>query len=537
MPIERLLKREQQTLPTREAASRFAEPLRVPLPTAPPGPYVEVASVATGLATLYERLRNTLDFRDEHLIRIYAIRRMLKRRLVRGARADTVALPLLQELIRGGYIEKDTVPETRVADTERLLVKYIQLFSFLAGQRGKTESGVWEWVFLLAASELEELLVPAPHRLEVLRRLCEAVREERLLQQWNLPDRLERQLITIAVYRMLLKLNNELLLWPLFKLHMPQWTQHPSVDTIRALAADLSALRQEVERALHHRAADRLARALKPVTTSLWLLLQGLDGQADRASTLDHPDTLAAMMTETVQQHYKAARQRLSRTLQRSLLYIFITKMALALLVEVPADRVLAGSVDVRNLLLNIAVPLLLLLVFGLAVRVPGERNTQEIIAITERLISSGRLALDPVRRPAGSRVVLDRAFNVFYGVVYLITFGAIVTLLLRIHFTLAGIALFLFFLSIVSFFGFRIREQAQELIVTKGQERFLVFLFVLFYLPILRTGRWIAQQSSRINLFLYFFDLFIEAPLQTFIEYFDKFTGYVREKREDITS
>jgi len=33
------------------------------------------------------------------------------------------------------------------------------------------------------------------------------------------------------------------------------------------------------------------------------------------------------------------------------------------------------------------------------------------------------------------------------------------------------------------------------------------------------------------------FFDLFIEAPLQAFLEFFDKFTGFVREKKEDVTS
>ena len=88
-----------------------------------------------------------------------------------------------------------------------------------------------------------------------------------------------------------------------------------------------------------------------------------------------------------------------------------------------------------------------------------------------------------------------------------------------------------------VSFFGFRLREQAHELIVTKGQEQFIIFIAVLFFLPILSAGRWIAQQSSKINLFLYFFDLFIEAPLQAFLEFFDKFTGFVREKKDDVTS
>lgn len=539
MPIEQLLKHEEpRSTITRTPAPQFGSVLALPPPSPLPGPYLDARSVASGLATLYERLRNTLDFRDEHLIRIYAIRRILKRRLVRGSLAEKLTTPFLQELVRAGYMNASAVPEASVPEFESMINKYIHLFNALVtNSQGEVDRKLWDWVYVLAANELEETLVPAPDRLALAERLSETLGKEGILRQWSLePDQATRQ-TTIAVYRSFLKANNELISWQLFRRRYPQWVGGASIELIAQVAAEFSETRETIEKDLHHPCGERLTRAIQPISTTLWLLQESLHGRGDRETVLMHPDLLRAALTETIQRHYKETWSRLRRTLWRSLLYISITKMAIAVLIEAPAERLLVGHVNLVNLGFNILVPIMFLLIFGLSVRIPGERNTLALLTIADHLVYQGTLGLDPLRRPAIHRVWISRAFNAFYGFIYLISFGAVVSLLLSLGFTVLGILLFLFFLTIVSFFGFRIREQAQQLIVTKGQERFLVFLAVLFFLPIVRTGRWISQQSSRINIFLYLFDLFIEAPLQSFLEFFDKFTGFVREKKEDVTT
>ncbi len=538
MPIEALLRHETTTIPSRTPAGRFSSALTTGASVVQPGPYLEVRSVATGLATFYEKIRNTLDFRDEHLIRIYAIRRILKRRLVRGVQAERITVPLLQELIRGGYIPNTSVPESSVRSYQRLIGKYIQLFNSLgAAAERQEERKDWDWVFTLAANELEERLVPSPQRKAIAASLLQAVEEEHLLGAWDLSDPERRRQTLIAIHRAFLKLNNELISWPLFNETFPDWLERATPELVQTVAQHFSAVRANIDEALHHAAGDRLARHLKPVTTTLWLLQATLHETADRERIISHPQLLTEALGEIIQEHYKTARKRLQRTLRRSLFYILITKMAIALLVEVPLDRLLQGGFDLPHLGFNIVVPPLLLLIFGGLVRIPGKKNTEEIQTFAERLVYDGRLDLEPVRPPASYRRVVNILFNLAYAIIYVATFGVIVGLLVRFGFTFVGIAIFLFFLSVVSFFGFRIREQAHELIVTRGQESFPVFLAVLFFLPILRTGRWISQQSSKINLFLYFFDLFIEAPLQAFLEFFDKFTGFVRQKKDDVTS
>lgn len=538
MPIERLLLTHTPVLEEREPNPVFGDAFIVGPAKRQHGPYLETQSVATGLATLYEKLRNTLDFRDEHLIRVYAVRRMLKRRLIRGAQADRIVVPLLQELVRGGYIASENIPETSIPEYEAIVTKYVQLFTFLVQTHGgEADSKLWDWVFLLLANEVDEKLVPVPAQNKLIDNLVGLLEHENLLRNWPLPEEEKHRQTLIAVYRSMLKHNNELISWRLFKEQFPQWCDHPSVEKIRAMAENIPAAKADMDQAMQMQAADRLARAIKPVTTTLWLLHETMLRENDRAIVIRHAELMKEELTATVHERYKSTRSRLARALWRSLLYIFLTKMVLALFLEVPADKLLIGAVNWINIGINIAVPVFLLLTFGLSVRIPGEKNTEQIRQIAARLIFDGTTALEPIRAPRPYRVLLSRFFNSVYAVFYLVTFGAIVSLLLRFDFSIVGILLFLIFLSVVSFFGFRLREQAHELIVTKGQEQFVIFIAVLFFLPILSAGRWIAQQSSKINLFLYFFDLFIEAPLQAFLEFFDKFTGFVREKKEDVTS
>lgn len=538
MPLARLLIDQQPTEQSfREPNGRFCEPFLEAEPAPADGPYLDSRSVTKGFAALYERLRNTLDYRDEHLIRVFAFRRILKRRLIRGMTAEKVAEPLLRELVRSGYVPQTAIPESDVPKYQRVLAKYITLFSLYAEHSHADFDGeTWDWIFTLAANELESRLIYSRHRHTVAGRLIAALQEERILERWQLAETAVREQTTIAVYRTFLKLPNELISWQLFLLRFPEWTDDPGVEFIESFAGRLTAIRKEIEQAFRHGAADRLEKHIQPVATTLWLLQESLAETPDRGAVLCSPALLNEKLDETIAQYSKTGKSRLRRTLWRSLTYIILTKMALALLLEVPLDRALEGVVNYTHIAFNIAAPPLLLLLFGLSVRWPGKKNTDTIHAIAEKLLYTDSLGLDQLRGPTRYRKVWEGIFNLSYSVVYLVSFGVIIYTLLRFGFTPPAVAIFLFFLTIVSFFGFRIRRQAQEMIVHKGEERFVVFLAALFFLPILRTGRWISRQSARINIFLFLFDVFIEVPLQAFLEFFDAFTGFVREKKEDIS-
>src|SRR4029079_2914435 len=90
---------EKPKLVQRPLSRAVAETLAAfsrPKPAAPDAGVatIEVHDTVSNVAWAYEKLRQAIDYQDEHLLRKNAIERMLKRRLVAGATADVIAEPL-----------------------------------------------------------------------------------------------------------------------------------------------------------------------------------------------------------------------------------------------------------------------------------------------------------------------------------------------------------------------------------------------------------------------------------------------------------
>ena len=95
---------------------------------------IHVDEVASSVASFYEKIRIVIDWKDEHLMRRAMIIRKLKRRFIEwqinnfSAKTE-VAEHLVLELIRGGHFPNDFIPESKVADVQKVLNKYIFILS------------------------------------------------------------------------------------------------------------------------------------------------------------------------------------------------------------------------------------------------------------------------------------------------------------------------------------------------------------------------------------------------------------------------
>ena len=94
--------------------------------------------------------------------------------------------------------------------------------------------------------------------------------------------------------------------------------------------------------------------------------------------------------------------------------------------------------------------------------------------------------------------------------------------------------ALFVFFLALVVYFGYRIRFNAQRWKVV-GQESITGMLLSLAIIPVVRTGRWLSQKFATINVFILFMDLVIEAPFKLVLTISDAFVTFVKEKSREL--
>ncbi|HPN81712.1 MAG TPA: hypothetical protein PK412_04185, partial [bacterium] len=95
--------------------------------------------------------------------------------------------------------------------------------------------------------------------------------------------------------------------------------------------------------------------------------------------------------------------------------------------------------------------------------------------------------------------------------------------------------ALFIFFLTVVSFFAFRLRYLAKQFLVIPRKDNLFGFLIDFVSLPIIRVGRFFSTNFSKVNIFLYFLDFIIETPFKLLVEFMEKTISFINDKREEI--
>jgi hypothetical protein len=249
------------------------------------------------------------------------------------------------------------------------------------------------------------------------------------------------------------------------------------------------------------------------------------------------PQAFSDLVKSNFQKKFNQAKARLWRSGFNSIIYIFLTKTVFVVLLEVPATKYFGEPINPFSLAINILFPPFLLLLVIMFTKVSSDDNNKRIVAGVNEITFEENSRHDPItlRKPTKRNSVISFIFGFFYFFTFLISFGAIVWVLDKIHFTWVSITIFLFFLAFVSFFSIRIRQNVKQLIVVEEKENLLNFLLDFFFIPIAAVGKWLSGKFSKINVFMFLMDFVLEAPFKVFVEIAEQWTRYVRERKEDI--
>ena len=259
----------------------------------------------------------------------------------------------------------------------------------------------------------------------------------------------------------------------------------------------------------------------------------------DNLEVLNDQDTLLRKTQIFLKKVYSTTREKLNRRLVRSIIYIVITKMALAVILELPIDRYLEGRINPISLIINIVTPPLILFLIALAVKAPNDNDITNLLKVVKKLIDENAVL------PENKKVIVsfikkgktlgDYIFLGFYFLLTILLLWISYTFLYAIGYNFASYIIFLFFLSVVSYFGYTIASSASEYKVRNLDEgSFLTFLGDSLSLPVIRMGRKLSEGVSKINLFVFILDFIIESPFKLLVEFLEQWLSYVREKREE---
>ena len=200
--------------------------------------------------------------------------------------------------------------------------------------------------------------------------------------------------------------------------------------------------------------------------TPLFLILRDvIDDDPEAAQTLlQDPAVLQSAIENKCAAKYKEAKSKLRRAAVRSIVYIFITKMLLALILEVPADMFLVEAVEWTPIIINTLFPPFVMLVVALFIRLPGKKNTDKIIQGVYSIVYEDKhnTVTYNIRSPHKKSLFLNIVFKIFYLISFTTTFGLIGLILYYLEFNFVSAIIFFLFLTLVTFFGFRVREGAR---------------------------------------------------------------------------
>ncbi|OGZ17840.1 MAG: hypothetical protein A2Z78_00560 [Candidatus Nealsonbacteria bacterium RBG_13_36_15] len=503
---------------------------------------LHVDEVAASVAAFYEKIRGVIEWKEEHLLRKTAIERMLKRRFFLMEDGENIAKPLVLELIRGGHFPNDSIEETRVQAVQRLIQKYISIMKNAPPPRKeKTKNRLFEWLLGIAACEIEEVLDPPRKERALIDYMTESMVEKIEVKQGifvfkGISEEEKRKQIYIAVQKTLFNLDHLIISYHLLKFYYPQW-QNLSREQLEEITRNIYSIWKKIRKNLRKRLAEGFYRVCKRYGTP-YLILGDILSQDPMAAKerIFKPESLEALIKEAYGKRLVKLKAKLLRAAIYGVISIFITKILVSLLIEIPFDKYITHQFSYLTLALNIFIPPLLMFLMVLTIRPPSKENLQRVILEVMKIVyENEQKDIYPVKLPPKRGPIMESVLFAFYLFSFIVSFGIIVWGLQKLEFGILSIIIFIIFLSLILFAGTRVRHRSKELRVEEEKETMITSFFDFLTLPFVLVGRWLSSQWERFNVLMVIFNIFIELPFKSFTEFLEQWRYFLKEKKEEI--
>lgn len=503
---------------------------------------IKVSYAARSISFLYEKIRNIVDYKDEYLFRKYAIERILNRVVFIEGRRENLGEFLLAELVRGRYFPNDSIGVDKIGVVDSIIYKYLAILdnANLGKHSEKSVRQAIDWVVSIAAFEIDKNLSSYEKEEALAEFMYDTVKKDIVISDGFLPERDVIVQVYLAIIRSIFKADRAILSYYLLKMYWPDMFNEaaPSASAVE-FGKNIFSIKNTVDREIDHSAGEKFFRFIKKRAVVYLIVFDIVTKKTAEIHQKMISDKLAFLeeVRQATASRYKKAREVLSRSFTRSVLYIFITKIALAFIVEVPYEQFMFGAVNKQTLAINVIFHPVLLYVVGSSIKTPKKKNTAQIIREAEYIIYMKKT---PEAPPYPAKFSFSKSagkiFWFLYFIMFAVTFGAIVYILDYMNFNIVSGALFILFLSVVSFFAFKISYPVRELAVVDKRDSLIDVLSDFFYLPVVHFGRWLSERFSQVNVFVFILDFIIEVPFKSFMKIFDDWVKFLREKREEMS-
>jgi hypothetical protein len=325
---------------------------------------IKTTKAASGLAVAYETARNAVEFRSEHLIRQAAIVRILRRRLFLGEASERVAPLLIRELIWARYLKDDTVPVSKIDTIEDIINKYRMTFTLVK------DKDLNEWLLNLAGCEIEESLVFNPYPQLLINFVNDSLQPRIKITEVN-DEKLRGIQVYIAVERAFAKNSEMFIAYHLLKALFSEWFGKNMTDA-KILFPKLLETKKIIDINLAFQIAPDVKREVGKMSAPFNVIREMVIRDPEKfLESIKDKDVFEKAAKELLEKLYAENRGKSMRASTRSIIYIFLTKMVLAIALELPFDLFI-GKANYMALTINLIFPPSLMFLLNAKIRTPG---------------------------------------------------------------------------------------------------------------------------------------------------------------------
>lgn len=501
-----------------------------------PEDLMEIEEAGESMALLYEKVRNTIEYSDDHLIKRNAIERILKRNFLIEFRQQDFSGQFLTELVIAGYLHRQQINKELREKIKKIIAKYRTILKATGSFDSK------RWLVSIASCEIEEAIFPQPTKRALERAMFGSLRDRLKIQDGTESDKTEKDIqLFISVQRSLVRTDNVMLNYSLAKIFFPELFERGITEREKeAISRKISKVRDQIESKLDAPLGAKILSVIRKYAVYFNILFETtMRNSAKAGKIISDPESLKFAAQLTCEDVYKKEMTKFRKRVRRSLIFLIITKVALAVLVEYPYERYILGSVNLVPIYINLLFPPLFLLFLSSTVHEPSKENSTLIakgiseIAYKDEKNNQGTKNI--YIKKQGVKSTYDLILTGFFWLTFLISFGLVIWVLRVLNFDWFGVLIFLFLFSLVSFFSALVRQPIRQLIIIREKEGVMGMILDTLFFPFVRIGKWMSVNFSRVNVFLFLFDVILEAPFKVVVRFVQEWAGFIRSKKEEM--
>lgn len=538
------------TKPISSLIYRYVAALTAPKPATTP---LHVDEIASRVAKLYELVRKVIDWKEDNALRRSAIERILKRLLfsrLSGLSPEhhiniaQAAETLTLDLIRGGHLPNDTVPQEKIPLVAAILTKYVSFLEHatIGGSDPllvKRRINFHTFLIELAACEIEELLTDPVLEKELLLIMTEAMAERIQIQPTEALNRDEKfTLIYTAVCRTLFDLDDVFITFHLLSFQYPQW-KNPSLAFQEQMNRDIVAIWEQSSAILHHPLAKQFYVFCERVDTVFALIGDVL------AEHKDEPQKIQELVSNKIDflkeielnydKRYGTLKKRLFRLAIFSTLSVFASNWFTFYLIEVPLANTFAEGFNLFTAFIDFLIPTAVMFLLVAIIRPPPPANKKNVLdAVQNFVYHDGAMKYFEIRAKSPRRPIMRAIIGAFFAAVTVLLFSAVAWVFWVAGLPITSVIFDTATIALTVFAAVIIRNKSKEL--TVGEKiTVLEFILDMVSVPVAKIGSLLASKWKEYNIVAFIFTFLIETPFTRVIDLIEQWSQFLKDRRAEL--